>query len=262
MKIKLKNVGKCFLNYTLLILGFQINAQSPKEEPKEIILLIGQSNMAGRAEMTKQDYQVVKNAFLLDSLNQWVPLKSPLNIYSSIRKEASMQRFNLGHSFAKEVIADGDINPLGLIVNARGGTKIDQWIPGTRFFKEALRRGKFAIGDQGKIIATFWLQGEGNLGDKDPKFAIYFKKLKSIIYTLRKEFNNEKMIFIASELNKNRPENEDFKKMLDRLNTEIPHGASVKSAGTSTYDGTHYDHKSLEVLGKRFAIKFKELYQK
>ena len=57
------------------------------------------------------------------------------------------------------------------------------------------------------------------------------------------------MIFIASELNKNRPENEDFK-MLDRLNTEIPHGASVKSAGTSTYDGTHYDHKSLEVLGK------------
>ena len=55
MKIKLKNVGKCFLNYTLLILGFQINAQSLKEEPKEIILLIGQSNMAGRAEMTEQD---------------------------------------------------------------------------------------------------------------------------------------------------------------------------------------------------------------
>ena len=106
MKIKLKNVGKCFLNYTLLILGFQINAQSLKEEPKEIILLIGQSNMAGRAEKTEQDYQVVKNAFLLDSLNQWVPLKSPLNIYSSIRKEGSMQRFNLGYSFAQEVIAD------------------------------------------------------------------------------------------------------------------------------------------------------------
>jgi hypothetical protein len=173
-----------------------------------------------------------------------------------------MQRFNLGYSFAQEVTAVGNINPLGLVVNARGGTKIDQWIPGTHFFKEALRRGKSAIGDQGKIIATFWLQGEGNLGDKDPGFAIYFKKLKSMIYSLRKEFNNDQMIFIASELNKNRPENEDFKKMLDRLNTEIPYGASVKSAGTSTYDGTHYDHKSLEVLGKRFAIKFKELYQK
>jgi len=50
--------------------------------------------------------------------------------------------------------------------------------------------------------------------------------------------------------------------MLDRLNREIPFAASVKSIGTSTFDGTHYDHKRLEVLGKRFAAKFKELYQK
>ena len=70
------------------------------------------------------------------------------------------------------------------------------------------------------------------------------------------------MIFIASELNKNLPENEDFKKMLNRLNNEVPHGASVKSLGTSTYEGTHYDHRSLEVLGKRFASKFKQLSKK
>ena len=90
-----------------------------------------------------------------------------------------MQRFNLGYSFAQEVTGDGNINPLGLVVNARGGSKIDRWIPGTYFFSEALRRGKSAIGDHGKIIATFWLQGEGNLGDKDPEFGIYFEKLKS-----------------------------------------------------------------------------------
>ena len=268
MRIHLFQTTQCFgkvlnplLNLITLVVGFTVNAQTPSASPKEIILLIGQSNMSGRANLLAQDYQVVQNAFLLDSMNQWIPLKSPLNIHSSIRKEASMQRFNLGYSFAQEVTADGNTKPLGLVVNARGGTKIDQWIPGTHFFKEALRRGKSAIGDQGKIIATFWLQGEGNLGDRDPGFAIYFKKLKSMIYSLRKEFNNDQMIFIASELNKNQPENEDFKKMLDRLNTEIPYGASVKSAGTSTYDGTHYDHKSLEVLGKRFAIKFKELYK-
>ena len=268
MRIHLFQTTQCFgkvlnplLNLITLVVGFTVNAQTPSASPKEIILLIGQSNMSGRANLLAQDYQVVQNAFLLDSMNQWIPLKSPLNIHSSIRKEASMQRFNLGYSFAQEVTADGNTKPIGLVVNARGGTKIDQWIPGTHFFKEALRRGKSAIGDQGKIIATFWLQGEGNLGDRDPGFAIYFKKLKSMIYSLRKEFNNDQMIFIASELNKNQPENEDFKKMLDRLNTEIPHGASVKSAGTSTYDGTHYDHKSLEILGKRFAIKFKELYK-
>jgi hypothetical protein len=240
---------------------FTVTAQTPSV-PKEIILMIGQSNMSGRANLMDQDYQVIQNAFLLDSMNQWTPLKSPLNIHSSIRKVAQMQRFNLGYSFAQEITTDGTINPLGLLVNARGGTKIDQWIPGSHFFNEALRRGKSAVGKQGKIIATFWLQGESNLGDKDPGFAIYFEKIKSMIYTLRKEFNNDKMIFIASELNKDRPENKDFKKMLDRIKTEIPHAATVKSAGISTYDGSHYDHKSLELLGRRFAIKCKELYSK
>jgi len=262
VRLKLKNVRKCFLNYIFLFLGLTVVAQISPDSPKKIILLIGQSNMAGRAELVDQDYQVVQKAFLLDSMNQWIPLKSPLNIHSSIRKKASMQQFNLGYSFAQQVATDCKINPIGLVVNARGGTKINQWIPGTHFYSEAIRRCKSAIRNQGKIIATFWLQGEGNLGDKDPEFRIYFEKLKSMIYSLRKDFNNEQMIFIASELNKNQPENEDFKKMLDRLKSEIPYATSVKSIGTSTFDGTHYDHKSLEVLGKRFAAKFKELYQK
>ena len=117
------------LHLIIVVVGFTVTAQTPSASPKEIILLIGQSNMSGRANLLDQDYQVVQNAFLLDSMNQWVPLKSPLNIHSSIRKEASMQRFNLGYSLAQEVTADGNINPLGLVVNARGGRKIDQWIP-------------------------------------------------------------------------------------------------------------------------------------
>ena len=162
MKIHLYQTTQCFgkvlnplLHFIIVVVGYTVTAQTPSASPKEIILLIGQSNKSGRANLLDQDYQVVQNAFQLDSMNQWIPLKSPLNIHSSIRKEASMQRFNLGYSFAKEVTANGNINPLGLVVNARGGTKIDQWIPGTHFFKEALRRGKSAIGDQGKIIATF-----------------------------------------------------------------------------------------------------------
>jgi hypothetical protein len=257
-----KEVNSPVLHVTLVLLSFMFTIQLQSQEPKEIILLIGQSNMAGRANLLDQDYQIVQNAFLLDSTNQWLPLKNPLNIHSSIRKAARMQGFNLGYPFVQEILADDFIQPIGLVVNARGGSKIDQWIPEIHYFREAIRRSKTAIGDRGKIIACFWLQGESNLNDKDPDYVNYFEKLKSIIYTLRKELNNDQMIFIASELNKDRRENEIFKKMLDRLNTEIPHAASVKSEGTSTYDGTHYDHNSLEILGKRFAVKFKELYIK
>jgi hypothetical protein len=50
--------------------------------------------------------------------------------------------------------------------------------------------------------------------------------------------------------------------MLSRINKEVPNAGLVVSEGTSTFDGTHYDNKSLKIIGKRFAQEFKELYQK
>ena len=250
-----------FFMVTVLLFHLIGKGQIPQIKPKDIILLIGQSNMSGRAKIHKSDIGIIDNAFLLDSLNNWIPLKNPLNIHSSIRKKPSMQKFNLGYSFAQEIVSSKTVNPLGLIVNARGGTKINQWAPGEFYYQEAVRRSRLAMGNDARVIATFWLQGEGNLNDNDESYNYYFKKLKSIIYSLRKDLNNEKMIFIAGELNKNKPENKVFKKMLARLNTEVPYAASVKSSGTSTYDGTHYDNKSLKILGKRFAEKLKLLIE-
>ena len=262
--IKLKNIISVYILFSTLTLLFSkiVNAQIERVKPKKIILLIGQSNMSGRAPMVKGDMEVVENAFLFDSLNQWIPLKSPLNIHSSIRKNARMQRFNLGYSFAEEITRSKTIIPLGMVVNARGGTKISQWTPDTHYYKEAVRRCKLAMGEDGLVVATFWLQGEGNLNDDDENFKAYFQKLKSIIYSLREDLNNKKMIFLAAELNKNKSENEIFKKMLAQLDNKVENAGSVKSFGTSTYDGTHYDNKSLRVLGVRFAEKLKNLLKK
>ena len=63
------------LHFIIVIFGFTLTAQILTDSPKEIILLLGQSNMCGRANLQDQDYQVVQKAFLLDSLNQWIPLK-------------------------------------------------------------------------------------------------------------------------------------------------------------------------------------------
>jgi hypothetical protein len=52
--------------------------------------------MAGRAPLLPVDNKVIEGAFLYDSLNHWTPLKNPLNIHSSIRKTARMQKLNLG----------------------------------------------------------------------------------------------------------------------------------------------------------------------
>lgn len=256
----LKFTVACFLFLFTSII--RTTAQTQAVKPKEIILLIGQSNMAGRAALEARDTEIVDNVFLLDSTDRWIPLKNPLNLHSSIRKVKGMQRYNLGYNFSKALSEDGNFSNTGLVVNAKGGTNINQWVPGTHFYQEAVRRGTIAAGTNGKVIATFWLQGESNLGDDDPEFKIYFENLKSIVLGLRAEFENEQMIFIAAELGKERPENDIFKKMLSRLEDEIPHAATVKAKNTSTYDGTHFDHQSLDTLGLRFYKKFKECFQK
>ena len=231
-------------------------AQDNLNSPKDLILLIGQSNMAGRATLLPVDNKVIEGAFLYDSLNHWTPLKNPLNIHSSIRKTARMQKLNLGYTFAKKMIETNTLNPIGLVVNARGGTKIQAWVPGTFYYKEAVRRSLEAMKEGGKFRAVLWHQGEGNLNDDDDTdYDDYFEKLKSIIHQLRKDLKNDKLIFIAGELNKDNPKNIRFKSMLARLETEVSFAGCVKSEGTKTRDGTHFDNEGLKIMGNRYAEK-------
>ena len=234
----------------------KVVAQESLKSPKDLILLIGQSNMAGRATLLPEDDKVIDGAFLYDSLNHWIPLKNPLNIHSSIRKIARMQKLNLGFTFAKKITETKTLNPIGLVVNARGGTKIQAWLPGTFYYKEAVRRSLEAIKEGAKFRAVLWHQGEGNLNyDSDIDYDGYFEKLKLIIYQLRKDLKNDELIFIAGELNKDNPKNIRFKSMLARLETEVPFAGSVKSEGTKTKDGTHFDNEGLKIMGDRYAEK-------
>ena len=75
----------------------------PYEGPKEklhIYLLIGQSNMAGRAKFSEEEAKVVDRCFLLNKENKWESAKNPFNRYSTIRKGLNMQRMNRGYRFS------------------------------------------------------------------------------------------------------------------------------------------------------------------
>ena len=43
--------------------------------------------------------------------------------------------------------------------------------------------------------------------------------------------------------------------MLARLETEVSNAGSVKSQGTKTKDGTHFDNEGLKIRGNRYAEK-------
>lgn len=132
----------------------------PKEK-LHIYLLIGQSNMAGRAPFTTEESGAIKRCYLLNGEDKWEPARNPLNRYSTIRKELAMQKMNPGYSFSKAMLEKDEEISLGLVVNARGGTKIEEWAKGTQYYSEALRRAK-AAQKTGTLKGILWHQGESN----------------------------------------------------------------------------------------------------
>ncbi len=95
------------LNAQTSLVHFNVSEAYKNVEPKnlDIYLLIGQSNMAGRATIESQDLDTLNNVFLYKGINGnvWEKAANPLNKYSSIRKALSMQKLNPGYTFAHEM---------------------------------------------------------------------------------------------------------------------------------------------------------------
>lgn len=233
----------------LLLGGALFSEDKPKaalETPKEklhIYLLIGQSNMAGRAPIGKEDVGVVDNCLLLNNKDQWEPAQNPLNRYSTIRKGLGMQKLGPGYSFAKHMLSKQSGISIGLIVNAKGGSKIDQWAKNTKFYKEAIRRTQIAM-KSGTLKGVVWHQGESNAKDEE-----YLKKLKGLVENLRTDLGNSKLPFVAGQVN-NVPLVND---QIAKLPATVKHTSFVKSEGLKASDRWHFDAKSIKLLGERYA---------
>lgn len=264
---------KSIKNYTLLLLIFQtclvasaqvdvfeldiIPAQKP--ENLDIYLLIGQSNMAGRAAIRETESIPIEDCFLFtgDVKTPWVNATNPLNRYSTVRKTITMQRLNPGYSFARTMTAENPDN-IGLVVNAKGGTKIVQWLPGTELFEAAIQQTRKAL-RYGNLKGILWLQGEG---DCHPlRVEMYLGHLEILINALREEFNAPDLPFIASQLYETEKRHA-FNEMILQLPGFIKNTGVVSSEGTSTFDGTHFDSESAILLGNRYAKELKKLQLK
>ena len=221
------------------------------EQTMHIYLLIGQSNMAGRAPYTEQESAVIDSCFLLNGEDKWEPAKNPLNMYSTIRKNISMQKYSLGYSFAQTMLDRQPGTTIGLVVNAKGGTKIEQWAKGTQFYNEALRRARIAQ-KNGTIKGILWHQGESNSSSPDS----YLAKLQSLIEDLRNDLNLPKLPFVAGQVYYNpdtKPKNKAINDQLAMLPDAVPFTGCASSAGLTTFDNVHFNLESAKLLGIRYA---------
>jgi hypothetical protein len=227
----------------------KIEPYSGPKDKLHIYLLIGQSNMAGRAFFAPEESGVIERSYVLNGDGNWESAKNPLNRYSTIRKGLDKQKMNPGYMFAKTMIEkDKDVS-IGLVVNARADTKISQWAKGTEFYNDALKRVETAR-ETGILKGVLWHQGES-----DAKNAEYLDQLKTFIADLRKDLKEPNLPFVAGQVNNIKLINDQ----IAELPENVPYTGFVSSEGLKTSDNTHFDAKSMRLLGNRYAIVMQKL---
>ena len=226
---------------------------SGNKKDLHVYLLIGQSNMAGRAALPESSDNVIPRCYLLNRKNQWEPATNPLNRYSSIGKGLGVQKLGPGYSFALEMLKQNQDISIGLVVNARGGSKIEQWAKGKQFYKAALRKAQEAQ-KKGTLKGILWHQGEGNHKNPDG----YIDKLKMLVNDLRNDLKAPELPFIAGQVN-NSPK---INMQIQQLPQEVSNTGYVSSQELKAFDRWHFDQKSMLLLGKRYAQEMSKLLKK
>jgi hypothetical protein len=159
-----------------------------------------------------------------------------------------MQKLSLGYTFAKSMASFMPGKKLGLVVNARGGTSIEEWMPGKELYNEALIQAREAS-RYGNLRGVVWHQGESDVSRADT----YLEKIAVMINAFRQDLNIPNLPFVAGQVSEDRPERVGFNNMILQLPEAVPCTGVVTAEGTSTFDQTHFDTDSQRKLGGRYA---------
>ena len=225
-----------------------------------LYLLVGQSNMAGRAKLDSVSKIVDSAIFALDSNGHWVYAVDPIHF------DKPVAGVGPGIRFAKAMLAasrDTSVR-IGLIPCAVGGTSINLWFKGqydkvtkTHPYDDAIRRAKLAMKD-GVLKGILWHQGGS---DNTPQKATgYLDKQLAVIENFRYDLGAE-LPFVLGEQGYYKDVhviNDIVRDISDRL----PKVALVSAEGlTDIGDKLHFDTPSVRELGNRYAEAMKALQQ-
>lgn len=224
----------------------------------DIVLAIGQSNMAGRAPFSDVA-DPMEDIFLLTPEGGMEISSNPMNKYSNVRKDLSVQ--GLGPSYTCALKLQQYLNrKIGFVVNAQGGSSILSWYqPGKSNYDATIIRAKEAW-KYGKIKAVIWHQGESDKGSAaDDNYVKYKSNLASLVNNLRTDLNEPDLYFVCGELSQLDDRKEFNAEVIQKVASYITDADYVSTEGTSLLsDGTHFDASSVKLLGERYAEKLIE----
>ena len=154
------------------------------------VLLIGQSNMAGRGYLTDVPAIYNENTEMLRN-GRWQMMTEPLHF------DREVSGIGPAASFAAAWSQDHPDEKLGLIPCAEGGSAIDEWAENQPLTRHALAEAKFAM-ETSELIAILWHQGEND--SLNGYYKDYAEKLKAVFNHFRKELGLANLPIIVGEL--------------------------------------------------------------
>ena len=256
------------LSFLLLqsLFAFAGNVKENVPSSFDLYVCIGQSNMAGRATLTPEVMDTLQNVYLLNDKGNFEPAVNPLNRYSTVRKDLSMQRLGPAYGFAKEM-ARQTKRPVGLVVNAREGSSINSWLKGSKdgYYEEALSRVRIAMKQGGVLKAILWHQGEADCSNPEA----YKQKLISLVKDLREDLGMPNLPVVVGQISqwnwtKREAGTVPFNQMIKKVSSFIPHSDWVSSKGLGWYKDEkdpHFNTEAQLLLGKRYAKKILKFYK-
>ncbi|KAL5714058.1 hypothetical protein ACHQM5_016070 [Ranunculus cassubicifolius] len=174
-----------------------INGSKPIETPstnKQIFILSGQSNMAGRGGVTltnpkkwdgilPPECQPNPKILRFNAKHHWEEAHEPLHADIDNKKTCGI---GPGLIFANSVLAqDPTIDLVGLVPCAVGGTAIKEWERGSHLYDNMVKRANDAIKDGGEIKGILWYQGESDTSRHG--IELYKGNMERLIHNVRSD---------------------------------------------------------------------------
>ena len=224
-----------------------------------LVLLAGQSNMAGRGEMEPEDREEIPGLKMINRELQWVPAVEP------VTADRAFAGVGPGRTFGRLLLEANPGCTVGLVPVAVGGTPISAWKRGgtspwdekERPYDAAVLRAKAAL-KQGRFAAVLWHQGET---DAKLKNLHYADDLKEVIRNFREDLPLSGVPFLCGELGhylKGGPY--DFPQIdadIRRVAAELPDLGWVSAEGLMHKgDGLHFSAASAREFGRRYFDKY------
>ena len=261
------------------------NAAGAEAPDKLLVLLVGQSNMAGRGYAGPDDLQPVPRLLMIRPDFKWQPAVEPVTkdrkfigtFQASGEKIVGDDPFEtvlpqgdqkvcgvgLGRTFGRLLARENPDRIVGLIPCAVGGTTISAWMPGgvdnydpdNHPYDNAVKKAREAQ-KSGRIVALLWHQGESDAKRQTPE---YREKLREVVRNFRRDLKlGDDVPFIAGDMASfYAPPILDHIDIVDNALKDLAQsepGVVLVTTKDMTHRGDrlHFDTASLHALGARY----------